>query len=75
MPDPTLGQSVCSAGECPWCGCHFRKPSAVLYHCCAAMQEADYQLPPVPSVGADDKPTGPSRWGQHPWERHGDYDG
>lgn len=30
---------ICSAGICEWCGCHFRKPSDVLYHRCAAMQQ------------------------------------
>jgi len=31
---------ICSPGSCHWCGCTFRKPSDVMYHRCAAMQEA-----------------------------------
>jgi hypothetical protein len=34
------GQSVSAAGTCVFCGCTFRKPSDVMYHRCAAMQEA-----------------------------------
>lgn len=43
MPDqpPLSGRSgVAEAGVCEWCGCHFRVPSDVMRHCCAAMQEA-----------------------------------
>lgn len=32
--------SICSPGTCQWCGCHFVKPTDVMYHRCAAMQRA-----------------------------------
>jgi hypothetical protein len=32
--------SVCAAGSCPFCGDRFRKPSDVVRHHCAPMQEA-----------------------------------
>jgi hypothetical protein len=40
MTTQSDAQSVCAAGQCEWCGCHFRKPSDVLGHRCAAMQAA-----------------------------------
>ena len=39
-PHPREPSGVCSAGVCPSCGCHFRRPSDVMHHHCAAQQEA-----------------------------------
>lgn len=33
--------SICAAGFCAYCGCEFRRPTDVVYHRCAAMQEAE----------------------------------
>lgn len=42
-PPPVGGMArveVCAAGSCEFCGCTFRRPSDVLRHKCAAMQQA-----------------------------------
>jgi hypothetical protein len=41
---------ICAAGSCQWCGCTFRRPSDVMYHRCAAMQEGAEPPEMPPSV-------------------------
>lgn len=45
---------VCAPGSCMFCGCTFRKPSDVMNHRCAAMQEA------IDTLGAAANPAAPT---------------